>query len=129
MVDKAVVEMTPKMYLIFWVTIMSVCVISLTLCTYSLRSALLKRYSQSEYILAAAAKINGRVYFVPRPQRHNAVLANIHLIEKEPFKEEQGFITSTGRFVNRYEAGVIAVQCGQITKLQHPPQLYSEDLW
>ena len=51
---------------------------------------------------------------------------------------EQGFWVigrgSLGRFVGRYEAGRIALQSGQISKLPeqlHPndSDLYSEDLW
>lgn len=51
---------------------------------------------------------------------------------------EQGFWVvgkgSLGRFVDRYEAGRIALQSGQISKLPeqlHPndSDLYSEDLW
>lgn len=42
---------------------------------------------------------------------------------------EQGFITDTGEFVNRIEAGKIAIACGQIGKLKWGNQLYSEDLY
>jgi hypothetical protein len=38
----------------------------------------------------------------------------------------QGFITSTGRFVDRDEAGEIAAKAGQIEKPKH---LFSEDLY
>lgn len=48
-------------------------------------------------------------------------------IEMSERAEDQGFITSTGRFVNRTEAATLAKKAGQIkneTKI-----LFSEDLW
>lgn len=44
-------------------------------------------------------------------------------------EENQGFMTSLGRFVNRKEAAKIALECGQIDKLYSPPNLYSEDIF
>lgn len=41
----------------------------------------------------------------------------------------QGFMTSLGRFVGRKEAAKIALECGQITELYSPPNLYSEDIF
>jgi hypothetical protein len=44
--------------------------------------------------------------------------------------EEQGFITSSNRFVGREEAAKIALSCGQISKLNYSNKdLYSEDLY
>ncbi len=43
-------------------------------------------------------------------------------------KAEDGFVTEEGRFVNRLDAADIAIKSGQIKKLDHPPELYSEDL-
>jgi hypothetical protein len=45
-----------------------------------------------------------------------------------PIKGEQGFITSTGRFVERAEAKKIAIDSGQI-KETISSTLTSEDLW
>lgn len=39
----------------------------------------------------------------------------------------QGFVTSSGRFVNREEAAKIAYSCGQIKELKN--NLFSEDLY
>jgi hypothetical protein len=48
----------------------------------------------------------------------------------EPLRDdEQGFVTSDGRFVGRKQAGCIAILAGQIERLKWPPLLYSEDLW
>ena len=41
----------------------------------------------------------------------------------------QGFMTSLGRFVNREEAAKIALECGQIEKLNYGNSLYSEDIF
>lgn len=42
----------------------------------------------------------------------------------------QGFMTSFGRFVDRREAAIIALNCGQITKLNYSDtKLYSEDIF
>ena len=49
---------------------------------------------------------------------------------EENGKTYQGFITSLGKFVNRKEAAIIALNCGQIDKLKFSDQvLYSEDLY
>lgn len=89
-------------------------------------------------IVAAAVKHDGMVCFVPRPGRHYHVLrqmaaAGINI----PITGEQGFVTSDGVFVGRYEARDIAREAGQLIPrngsgvphvMQHP-QLFSEDVW
>lgn len=42
---------------------------------------------------------------------------------------EQGFVMSDGTFAGREEAAKAALEAGQITALQWPPNLYTEDLW
>ena len=44
-------------------------------------------------------------------------------------KVTQGFMTSLGRFVDRKEAAKIAIDCGQIEKLDYGEDLYSEDIF
>lgn len=44
-------------------------------------------------------------------------------------KTYQGFMTSLGRFVDRKEAAKIAIECGQIEKLNYGSDLYSEDIF
>jgi hypothetical protein len=39
------------------------------------------------------------------------------------------FLLSNGTFCDRVVAGRVAVASGQLKQLQHPPNLYSEDLW
>lgn len=101
-----------------------------------------------ETIVAVATLFDGVVYSVPQPARHNHV---IHLIATTlnilNVRGEEGFLTSTGRFVDRYEGAAIAIAAKQLIirseekhnygqilergsdKLNRPPKLYSEDVW
>ncbi len=73
---------------------------------------------------------DGIVVMVDRPGRHHNI---IHALAKlgmdTPIGGEHGFVTSTGRFVDRIEAAQIALDAKQIEKLSWPPNLYTEDLW
>lgn len=88
----------------------------------------------TETIIAAAVRAFNVVLMVPRPGRHHNVLNNfaqatdINMVENSA-PEDQGFVTSTGRFVRREEGAKIALAAGQIARLNWPPLLYSEDLW
>ena len=42
---------------------------------------------------------------------------------------EQGFWTTEGRFLNRYEAMELALKTGQLAQPTDYKELYSEDLW
>ena len=80
---------------------------------------------------AAIQLENGKVFTLPRPNRHWQVLQMMleqHIV-KPPYSKGQGFVLSDDRFVSREEAADIAIAAGQITQLKHPPKLYSEDLW
>ena len=94
----------------------------------------------NEIIVAAAIRVDGIlvegyapykvVLSVPRPGRHHHVgwFLGTHGVEHH----DQGFLTSSGRFVDRYEAYAIAEAAGQIlvkTGSPRVPTLYSEDLW
>jgi hypothetical protein len=87
-----------------------------------------------ETIVAVAVRAFGVVLSVPKPGRHHTVLntfsqaTGLNMVENSG-PDDQGFLTSAGRFVGRIEAAKIAVDEGQIEALQWPPQLYSEDLW
>jgi hypothetical protein len=80
-----------------------------------------------ERIAAAAVRFNGLTASLPIPARHGDIMRRLD-VPAAP--SDQGFITSTGRFVSRHEATVIAVRCGQLNKdPAYPPEHYSEDLW
>lgn len=89
------------------------------------------REGAPETIEAAAIRVEGTVYSVPRPGRHHdvfKVMPRQHL--RSSHIDGQGFVTSTGRFVDRKEAAVIARAAGQLIREPTPHyMLTSEDVW
>ena len=89
----------------------------------------------AETIVSAAIYVNGEVWTLPPPARHCHIAnawCEAHYKDGENaslMHEEQGFVTSTGRFVERVEAGQIAIIAKQTHALRWPPNLFSEDLW
>jgi hypothetical protein len=73
---------------------------------------------------------HGVIYTLPRPARHHDVIA---MMRAQGFTgtipRDQGFVLSTGQYVDRVTAGVLAFATGQIKELTSPPNLFSEDLW
>lgn len=64
--------------------------------------------------------------------RHNNCISTWHQTTgQQTHDEEQGFLTSKNRFVNRTEAGKIALACGQIKELKYygGKKLDSSDLY
>lgn len=86
-----------------------------------------------ETIVTAALCRNGLIYSAPRPVRHGDLIRMVdetHNDWHDPFRpDEQGFLTSSGRFVSRRVAAGIAINAGQIETTQWGAELYSEDLW
>jgi hypothetical protein len=83
-----------------------------------------------ERVIAAAIRRYGLTISLPPPARHGDLLKPMHIATDAVLPpNDQNFLTSMGRFVGRIEATDIAIQSGQIKKLQWPPCLYSEDLW
>ena len=82
-------------------------------------------------IRAAAIRYKGKVYWEEAPMRHNHAMAAARKATGDfsIHDEEQGFILQDETFVDREEAGRIALKAGQISKLNWGVQLYSEDLW
>jgi hypothetical protein len=81
-------------------------------------------------IIAFAANVddNDNLYIVTRPGRHHNCCWAMHADGKKSFK--QGFVTNTGRFVNRYAALIIAKRMGQLNNNpQWGDELYSENIW
>jgi hypothetical protein len=66
----------------------------------------------------------------PPPARHHHLIHPIALAKTKP--DDQGFLTSSGRYVGREEGLQIAMASGQ-PMIDHPSrhatQLFSEDLW
>jgi hypothetical protein len=91
---------------------------------------------RDERIVAAAIlHVDGRIFSLPPPNRHNDVIA--HMREEGAWGHqdherghEQGFLTSAGRFVRRKPAKVIAERAGQLLpRAGGTPALFSEDVW
>jgi hypothetical protein len=86
----------------------------------------------TERIVAAALKIGSMIISAPPPARHHTLLHAFSAYNRKTMVKpsDQGFLTSTGRFVGREEAAWIAVAADQIaeTKFQSN-HLFSEDLW
>ncbi|WP_327210328.1 hypothetical protein [Rhizobium leguminosarum] len=87
----------------------------------------------SELRIVAAAIFHGATISLPPPARHHTVLQTMSIvmgvdaIQVRP--ENEGLLTSDGRFVNRVEAYYIAWRAGQLKDAKQIPELYSEDLW
>lgn len=86
--------------------------------------------------IVAAAVFHGCTISLPPPARHHTILnfmaTTMGIDTKQVHPVNQGFLTSTGRFVNRSEAYYIAWNQKQIlskTGNKDVPTLYSEDLW
>lgn len=83
-------------------------------------------------IVAVAIEFRGKIYSLPAPNRHHHLIKLIYescKLEGSVNGETQGFLTDEGAFVEREEAARIAIKAGQIEKLIHGPDLFSEDLW
>lgn len=94
------------------------------------------RETQSaEMIAAAAIRVDGEVWTLPRPARHHILAkawSDAHFRDGKPaplHEHDSGFVTSTGRFVDRAEAETIARASGQIEGPLIGGVLTSEDLW
>lgn len=97
----------------------------------------------NERIERAALRLTATTWTVPRPGRHADVARYVKKVQ--PWKTdadlaqgEEGFWTSHGRFVDRFEGKAIARAAGQLhpimferalAALLENPKLYSEDVW
>jgi hypothetical protein len=91
-------------------------------------------------IVAAAIKCHDKdtgnfIISAPPPFRHHHLLRCFYGLSGEPLRNSgtnQGFLTSTGEFVDRKQAMVIALAANQ-PLIDHPSRidvtLFSEDLW
>jgi hypothetical protein len=91
----------------------------------------------TERIVAVACNHAGLTISLPAPARHCHVIRAMDILgwyDESRAEIEQGFVTSTGRFVDRDEAGLIATAAGQLIPREgrHPNvarHLFSEDVW
>lgn len=86
-----------------------------------------------EMIIRAAIRYKDRVWSTTPPNRHHHVIQKMigaGLPSESCVLPNQGFLTSTGRFVNRSEAAKIARSAGQLWRTPTPEwMLSSEDVW
>lgn len=76
---------------------------------------------QEETVAAAAVLVKGVIWTLPRPAHHSHILRACMDVNRGAIGlHKQGFVTSTGRFVNRFEAAALVGREGP---------LYAEDLW
>lgn len=70
-------------------------------------------------------------YTLPAPARHPHILHAASYQQPEPLMRiDQGFLTSTGRYVGRKEAMGLALIAGQVDPAtKRLPDLFTEDLW
>ena len=98
----------------------------------------LKGREFEEKIICSAVKFKDKVWM---GHRHGGAINAMHdalsyTMNRKEMNEaqvdrNQGFVTSTGRYVDRAEAWVIAENAGQILKREYQTKdcLYSEDVW
>lgn len=89
---------------------------------------------QPERITRAAIRYKGNIVSLPQPARHHDIIRHIaDELKWHPHylpvcgPEDQGFVTNTGRFIDRVEAYRVALNAGQL--LRGTPNLFSEDVW
>ena len=83
-------------------------------------------------ITGVAVMYGGKMYSLPRPNRHHDVIRSIPGGVKGP--DRQGFILENGTFLDRRQAMTLAENNGQLRRVTgkefyQGPELYSEDLW
>lgn len=106
------------------------CVVSLALLIYdSMRRV---TFFHEEIACAAIKYPDIGVLALPAPARHHHVKwVRLFIDGRESHGDaEQGFLTTTGRFVDRQQGWKIAEKRGQIEQISgNPGTLYSEDMW
>lgn len=82
-----------------------------------------------ERIMAAGVRLNDHLHWLRPPARHHHILNELaRLVGDRVHAAEQGFLTTSGRFVDRKRAKEIAVAAGQVQD-GGLRELFSEDLW
>lgn len=87
---------------------------------------------QEVIFLVAQRHPSGRIYAAEQPGRHHHVisLAYEYGDGERTGPDDQGFVTSFGRYVNRQQAWEVAKAAGQIKRTSGADgDLYSEDVW
>lgn len=82
---------------------------------------------------AIKAKEGDKIFHLPRPKRHHHILHQFHP-DVSVHPDDQGFLTSEMKWVDRQTAFTIAKAANQIIsrpdgRIYDGPDLFSEDLW
>jgi len=87
--------------------------------------------SELSVVAVAIEDRDGRVYQLPKPNRHhNVIKLMVNDGCKTPIIGEQGFILSNGRFANRIEAKFVAINADQLLeRASKTHRLFSECVW
>ena len=86
----------------------------------------------SERIAGVAMRMTDRMFVsMPAPARHGDLIHELHLCGAGTYAHnEQGFVTDTGRYVNRINARTIATDANQLkADARDHIDLFSEDVW
>ena len=92
------------------------------------------------YITHVAIRFNGQIYSLPAPNRHHDVIRHIvtstastdnPITHVDARDDDQGFLDSAGRYLNRRQALRIAQKSGQLRPDRpiYYGKLYSENVW
>lgn len=82
-------------------------------------------YYDTRIDCAAVKSTDGQVW---TGKRHCHCIRTIKQAGLKVSHGEQGFVAMSGRYVSREEGAALVLKTGQC-KLNHPPLLYSEDLY
>src|SRR3974390_1373620 len=96
--------------------------------------------SNKERIVAVALRLNKLIFQMPAPYRHHDIIAAVSRagLPTVGLVAQQGFITNSGRFVDRREGRKIAEEAKQLLKQKDAKgvpyerkhsELFSEDVW
>ncbi len=73
---------------------------------------------------------NGKLYSLPKPNRHHHIIHQIHLDTGDTdIYGTQGFLDDAGNFLSRADALKHAQACNQLIRPSKDGWLYSENLW
>lgn len=86
-------------------------------------------------ITHVAIRFNGVIYSLPAPNRHHNVISHIvettNALAVDAYDEDEGFLDEDGRYLNRKQALVNAMEHDQVKDVNNIRcgQLFSEDVW
>lgn len=85
-------------------------------------------------VVAAAIQIDGLTLTMPHPARHGDLISEAYRrglasSDRPVQPDQQGFLTSEGQFVGRWQAARIAFHSRQISQRPAGGELTTEDLW